>query len=100
VALAWQQVIHPADLPQLTGSWQRAIAAGVPYEAEFRMRRHDGEYRWVLARTVPHVEAEGQISMWVGSGFDIHVQKQLVLELTEANEQQMRLSEQAYQPPS
>ena len=97
VAQAWQQVIHPADLPQLTVSWQRAIAAGLPYEAEFRMRRHDGQYRWVLARTVPHVEAEGQISMWVGSGLDIHVQKQLVLELTEANEQQMRLSEQAYQ---
>jgi len=96
VAQAWQQVIHPADLPPLTESWQRAIAAGLAYEAEFRMRRHDGQYRWVLARTVPQVEADGHISMWVGSGLDIHAQKQLVMELTEANEQQMRLAEQAY----
>ncbi|QIX61461.1 PAS domain-containing protein [Hymenobacter sp. BT18] len=94
---SWQAVIHPEDLPHLSESWGQAIAERQPYEAEFRMRRHDGQYRWVLARTVPQREADGSVLMWVGSGIDIQEQKQLVLELTEANEQQLLLSEQSYQ---
>ncbi|WP_400192681.1 PAS domain-containing protein [Hymenobacter sp. B81] len=93
---SWQSVIHPDDLPRLALNWQQAIDNKQPYEAEFRMRRHDGQYRWVLARTVPQQQPDGSVSLWVGSGIDVHEQKQLVQELTEANEQQMMLSDQAY----
>jgi len=96
LAQAWPQVIHPDDLASLVDSWHQAIAAHEVYEAEFRMRRHDGQYRWVHARTVPQLQPDGSVSMWVGSGIDVHEQKQLVLELMEANEQQLLLSEQAY----
>ncbi|UOQ74894.1 PAS domain-containing protein [Hymenobacter cellulosilyticus] len=94
---SWQSVIHPDDLPRLSRDWGQAIAERRPYEVEFRMRRHDGLYRWVLARTVPQQQPDGSVGLWVGSGVDIHEQKQLVQELTEANEQQLLLSDQAYQ---
>jgi PAS domain S-box-containing protein len=51
----------------------------------------------VLARTVPQPQPDGGVSMWVGSGIEVHAQKQLVQELTEANEQQLLLAEQSYQ---
>jgi PAS domain S-box-containing protein len=95
--LGWRDSIHPEDLPRVSGGWEQAIANSSVYEAEFRMRRHDGQYRWVLARTVPQQQADGSVRMWVGCGMDMHAQKQLVQELTEANEQQMLLSDQAYQ---
>ncbi|GAB3310012.1 PAS domain-containing protein [Hymenobacter tenuis] len=95
ISQGWQEVIHPHDLPQLIESWTTSIANGSHYEAEFRMRRHDGQYRWVLARTVPQLE-DGRVSMWLGCGIDIHAQKQLVEELTVANEQQLVLADQAY----
>jgi PAS domain S-box-containing protein len=93
---AWRDALHPDDLPRLVAGWGEAIATRQPFEAEFRMRRHDGAYRWVLARTVPQPEPDGRVSLWVGSGIDVHAQKQLVQELTDANEQQLQLSDQAY----
>jgi PAS domain S-box-containing protein len=95
-AQAWTDYLHPDDLPRLTEGWTQAITTGQAFEAEFRLRRHDGQYRWVLARTVPQRQPDGSVSMWVGSGIDMHAQKQLVQELTEANEQQLLLSDQAY----
>ncbi|MBC6698967.1 PAS domain-containing protein [Hymenobacter puniceus] len=94
---SWQSVIHPDDLPHLAQEWAEAIAERRAYEAEFRMRRHTGHYRWVLARTVPQLQPDGSVELWVGSGVDIHEQRTLVQELMEANEHQMLLSEQAYQ---
>ena len=64
---------------------------------EYRLRRHDGQYRWFLVRALPRRDEAGTITMWVGCGTDIHDQKQLVQELLQANEEQALLSEQAYQ---
>jgi PAS domain S-box-containing protein len=97
LADAWSQYLHPDDLPGLTQGWTQAMTTRQAFEAEFRLRRHDGQYRWVLARTVPQAQPDGSISLWVGSGLDVHTQKLMVQELTEANEQQMLLSDQAYQ---
>jgi PAS domain S-box-containing protein len=92
----WVASLHPDDQTRVRASWQAAVAAGEVYQVEYRLRRHDGQYRWVLMRGVPHRNADGQITMWVGGGTDIHEQKQLVQELLEANEQQAALSDQAY----
>ena len=47
-------VFHPEDLPGLIDAWQRMVAAGQPGEAEARVRRFDGTYRWFLIRAVPY----------------------------------------------
>ncbi|SNC59458.1 PAS domain S-box-containing protein [Hymenobacter gelipurpurascens] len=93
----WMENIHPEDQERVRHLWQTAIATGQPYQVEYRLRRHDGQYRWLLMRGLPRVDANGQITMWVGGGTDIQDQKQLVQELLETNEQQALLSDQAYQ---
>lgn len=67
---------HPEDVPRLAKAWQEALVAREPYEAEFRFRRHDGVYRWFLARAIPIKDGQGQIRQWVGTTTDIHERKQ------------------------
>lgn len=93
----WVADVHPDDLPRTTALWQTARDQSATYQAEYRMRRHDGSYRWHLATGAPRLGADGQIQMWVGCNTDIHEQKLMVEELLEANEQQAALSDQAYQ---
>ncbi|GAA4049068.1 hypothetical protein GCM10022409_39490 [Hymenobacter glaciei] len=96
-AINWDEITHPDDRPGLVQRWAVALAHGTELQYEYRLRRHDGQYRWVLIRNVPRRDAEGQITMWVGAANEIHEQRQLVQELLAANEQQNTLSEQAYQ---
>src|SRR5260370_22294849 len=43
----WQVTIHPEDLGKLMDIWQRLLASGEPDEIKARLRRYEGEYRWV-----------------------------------------------------
>ena len=56
--------VHPDDLPRVAEAWRSAVATGLPYEIEHRMRRADGVYRWVQVRGVPLREDDGHISRW------------------------------------
>ncbi|GAB2967509.1 hypothetical protein GCM10027048_42790 [Hymenobacter coalescens] len=94
---AWAEDLHPDDRDRVLQTWLQAVKAGTESQQEYRLRRHDGHYRWQLARGVPRRNAEGQITMWVGGAIDIHDQKQMVQELLDSNEQQAVLSDQAYQ---
>jgi two-component sensor histidine kinase len=51
--------------------WWQAVSTRSPYEAEFRIRRHDGEYRYFLGRGVPLMEPDGSLREWVGTCIDI-----------------------------
>jgi PAS domain S-box-containing protein len=93
----WLATLHPDDRNRVHTQWQQSVAAGTPYQVEYRLRRHDGQYRWILARAHPRRNAEGQINLWVGGATEIHDQKMMVQEILESNEQQAILSEQAYQ---
>ena len=93
----WAVDLHPDDVERTRKLWETARASNAPYQAEYRMRRHDGSYRWHLATGVPRLGADGQIQMWVGCNADIHEQKLMVEELLQANEEQAQLSDQAYQ---
>ena len=94
-SIDWAEITHPDDRPGLVAGWARARAAGEPFQYEYRLRRHDGQFRWLLTRNVPRHDAQGRISMWVGAGSDIHEQRLMVQELLDANEQQAALADQA-----
>ena len=81
-------VIHADDLPGLLETWQRVLASGQPDEAEVRVRRFDGVYRWYLIRTVPVRSESGDIIGWFGTNTDIEDRKQA--------EQRIRASESEY----
>ncbi len=72
----WAMMVHPEDREQAGARWQEALAAGTIYEMEFRLRRHDGAYRWHLARALPIREPSGSITRWVGTNTDIHHRKE------------------------
>jgi PAS domain S-box-containing protein len=92
----WIDSLHPEDRERVRTQWAQSVAAGTPYQVEYRLRRHDGQYRWILSRAHPRRDAEGHINLWVGGATDIHDQKMMVQEILEANEQQAALAEQAY----
>ena len=67
----WQAAIHPDDVRGLFESWQSCLVSGRPVEAEARMRRFDGAYRWFLFRANPLRDDSGNIVKWYGTNIDI-----------------------------
>jgi PAS domain S-box-containing protein len=73
---SWLEVIYPEDRESARRLWAQAVRSGLPYEIEYRLRRHsNGEYRWHLARAIPLRDAHGEITKWFGTCTDIHEQK-------------------------
>jgi PAS domain S-box-containing protein len=71
----WTAAIHPEDLGGLTAAWQRIMASQEPGEAEARIRRFDGSYRWHLFRTNPLRDESGNVVKWYGTNLDIEDRK-------------------------
>lgn len=72
----WQHVVHPDDLPECVRRWTSSIATGEIYEVEFRLKRHDGSYRWHKACATCGRDESGDIIKWFGTNTDIDDQKQ------------------------
>jgi PAS domain S-box-containing protein len=80
------QIVHPDDLPALQAEFQAAVAAGQAWEsAPYRMRRRDGQYRWVFSRTQPHRGPDGAVAGHSGITFEAHEQVELQHQLTRTN---------------
>jgi PAS domain S-box-containing protein len=73
--LGWTAVVHPDDLRPLRDRWRSSLAGEVPFEAELRVRRANGDYRWFLVRTVPEHGYQGGLVRWLGIWTDIDAQK-------------------------
>jgi PAS domain S-box-containing protein len=71
----WQTAHHPDDFPEVMRRWPHSIGTGEPFEMEFRLRRRDGIFRWMLTRIVPQRDDNGTIVRWYGSNTDIDAQK-------------------------
>lgn len=67
----WIAAVHPEDRERTTAVWRRAVSTRSLYETEYRLQRHDGQYRLVAVRGVPVVENDGTIREWVGACTDI-----------------------------
>jgi PAS domain S-box-containing protein len=81
----WAAIVHPEDLPHALRNWQEALSSGNIYEAEVRLKRHDGVWRWHIARAVPIRDADRNIVRWVGTNTDIQDQKEVSATLTDIN---------------
>ena len=67
----WADGVHPDDLERCLGVYRDAVARREPFEMEYRVRRHDGAYRWLLDRAVPRFTPDGSFTGFVGSCLDI-----------------------------
>jgi PAS domain S-box-containing protein len=68
---AAREVVHPEDVPGMLAHWEGSRDSGEPFELEYRLRRHDGVYRWHLARAAPLRDAAGSVIGWAGTATDI-----------------------------
>ncbi len=66
----WTEGIHADDRARVTSLYEKSFAAREPFEIQFRLRRGDGEYRWLIDKGVPLV-ADGRLRGFVGSCLDI-----------------------------
>jgi len=82
----WAAIVHPDDLAVAAAAWGAALAREQPYEAEFRLRRADGTYRWHIARALPLRGTEGALIRWVGTNTDIEEQRAVRQALATLNE--------------
>lgn len=73
----WLRLIHPDDVEENVRRWQHSLETGEPFLYEHRFRRTDGVYRWHISRAIPLRDAQGHITMWIGSSTDITEQKEL-----------------------
>jgi len=67
----WAQGVHPADLERCLSIYSGAFDARVDFEMEYRLRRYDGKFRWVVDYGVPRIESDGTFCGYIGSCVDI-----------------------------
>lgn len=84
----WVENLHPLDRDRYLEAYSRAFADGRPFELEYRLRRHDGEYRWVLARGTPRHTPSGSFAGFLGLCMDVTDRK--------IAQENLRQSEQRY----
>ena len=85
----WTASIHPEDVEQFVEKWRASVESGEPFEAESRVRRADGEYRWFLHRKVPLRDDVGTIVKWYGSSIEVEDGKRAE-EIIRRNERELR----------
>lgn len=71
----WNGMFHPEDQEYAWSVWRHSLATGEPYEVNYRLRHHSGEYRWTLGRALPLRNERGEIVRWIGTCTDIHQSK-------------------------
>ena len=86
---AW--LYHPDDVDRLRDERARAFPRGVPFETEQRVRRTDGEYRWVLVRHYPLRDENGRLTRWYATGEDIHERKRAEEKIRQSEKQLRQL---------
>jgi PAS domain S-box-containing protein len=83
--VGWQAIVHADDGPASVERWKRALAKGEVFDAEYRLRRKDGAYRWFIGRNVP-LRHKGEVLSWFGTATDIEDLKQAEAALRESEE--------------
>ena len=67
----WAQGVHPEDLDGCLETYLSSFEARTGFRMEYRLKRHDGEFRWVLDTGVPRIGPDGQFMGYIGSCLDI-----------------------------
>jgi PAS domain S-box-containing protein len=67
----WSEGIHPDDLRSRQDTYARAFGCQEEFRTEYRLRRHDGEYRWILDIGVPRFDHDHSFVGYIGIGIDV-----------------------------
>ena len=85
----WAENVHPQDLERCVKTYTTAFDARESFHMEYRLRRHDGEWRWVLDHGIPRTDPDGRFAGFIGSCLDITERKAVEAEI-EAKDEELR----------
>src|SRR2546423_5458761 len=83
---AWTYFVHPEDRDRYATAYDEAVRGMQPFEQQFRFRRTDGEYRWMMSIALPQFGAVGKFAGYTGATFDISTLKDAELSLRTADQ--------------
>jgi PAS domain S-box-containing protein len=71
VGIGWTEGVHPDDVQGCFDGFQPGFHARRPFRMEYRLRRADGEYRWVIESGIPRYTGAREFAGYIGSNIDI-----------------------------
>jgi PAS domain S-box-containing protein len=89
----WSEGVHADDFDRCLGTYVTAFDARQPFTMDYRLRRHDGEYRWILDNGIPLYDPGGAFAGYIGSCIDITDRKRAEEATAAAYEEIKRLKD-------
>ncbi|KAA5539820.1 CHASE domain-containing protein [Adhaeribacter rhizoryzae] len=83
--LGWIKAVHPDDVAKIRPIYEQALKNQRGFEMDYRLRRHDGVYRWMATNAAPRFDAAGKFMGYIGS----------VIDITERKEAEQKIKENA-----
>jgi PAS domain S-box-containing protein len=96
----WAENVHPDDFHRCLQIYVTSFDARQPFEMEYRLRHHTGQYRWILDHGVPRYAPDCTFEGYVGGCLDIHDQREaaektrIAAETLRESEERLRLAQQ------
>jgi PAS domain S-box-containing protein len=72
----WTESVHPVDLTRCMETYKKVFDRREVFRMEYRLRRHDGEYRWIFDQGAPRFDDDGSFAGYVGCCIDVTDRKQ------------------------
>jgi PAS domain S-box-containing protein len=94
LGMGWTECVHPDDRERATQVFLKATAERQPYRTEYRLRRHDGEWRWVVASATQRLAEDGSFLGYIGSVIDMTDRVEMELKV-QASQEQLALAQAA-----
>jgi PAS domain S-box-containing protein len=88
----WAEGVHPADFERCIAFYLDHFHRRETFEMEYRLRRHDGEYRWILDRGVPFTDESGTFAGFIGSCVDVDELRKAHTAQQEHDQEQLALA--------
>jgi PAS domain S-box-containing protein len=73
--MGWTESLHPDDRERCLDVYESHFELQAPFSVEYRLRRRDGEYRWILDTGVPRFDENGDFAGYIGSCVDVSEQR-------------------------
>lgn len=84
VGEGWAEGVHPDDYDDCLNTYLTALAAREPFVMEYRLRRHDGVYRWISDHGQPYHDVDGNFAGYIGACYDITEERDMLRRLRES----------------